>query len=601
MKIRNIAIIAHVDHGKTTLIDQLLKQSGIFRDNQKVEERIMDSNELERERGITIFAKITSIQKNNLKYNIVDTPGHADFGGEVERILSMVDGVILLVDSAEGPMPQTKFVTSKALNLGICPIVVLNKLDKRNSEPNRVLDEVFDLFVSLGASDKQLDFPILYASGRDGWAVKDLNDKKIDLLPMLDLIKNHVCEPVQVKKINEKFKLLVTTIRSDKFLGRIVTGRVEGGTIKNGDTIKAIDIENKVIETFKVTKLFIFSGIEQKEVSQVFSGDIISIAGANKATVSNTLVDISLKHSLKTIPIDPPTITIGFSVNDSPLSGKEGSKLQSRVIRERLLKEVEGNIAIKINIDEKNDFFEVSGRGELQLSILIENMRREGFELTIARPKVIQKKIKNVINEPFEEVTIDIDEEFSGIVIEKLNIRKGEILEIKKYNNRSRIIAIIPSRGLIGYFGEFLTDTKGSGIMNRIFFEWRPKIGNITQRRRGVLISMENGISVAYALFNLEDRGKFFISSGESVYCGMIIGEHNKEGDLEVNPMKGKKLTNIRASGNDESIRLTTPHRLTLEQAISYINDDELVEVTPLSIRLRKKILNSVERKRKKE
>ena len=476
----------------------------------------------------------------------------------------------------------------------------LNKVDKQNSEPDRVLNEVFDLFVSLDANEEQLDFPILYASGRDGWAVEDLSDEKVDLHPMFDLIKKHVCEPQQIQQIDDNFKLLITTIKSDKFLGRVVTGRVESGSVKTGDILKAIDINNNILETFKISKLFVFDGIEQKEVNNVFAGDIISIAGTNKATVSNTLGDLSIKESIKTFPIDPPTITIGFSVNDSPFCGKDGTKLQSRVIRERLIKEIEGNVAIKINIDDKNDFFEVSGRGELQLSILIENMRREGFELSISRPRIIQRMIKNVINEPFEEITIDVEEEFSGIVIEKLNIRKGEIQELKKYNDRSRIIAIIPSRGLIGYHSEFLTDTKGSGILNRIFFEWRPNIGKILQRRKGALISMENGISVAYALFNLEERGKFFIGSGEPVYSGMIIGEHTKENDLEVNPIKTKKLTNIRASGNDEAIRLTTPSVLTLEQAISYINDDELVEVTPSNIRLRKKILNSIERKRKR-
>ena len=601
MKLRNIAIIAHVDHGKTTLIDQLLKQSGIFRENEKIEERVMDSDALERERGITILAKVTSINKDGIKYNIVDTPGHADFGGEVERILSMVDGVVLLVDASEGPMPQTKFVTSKALELGICPIVVLNKIDKPNTEPDRVLNEVFDLFVSLEANDKQLDFPILYASGRDGWATDDLSLKKNNLDPLLKLIAENVAEPEQKKKKEEKFQLLITTIKSDKFLGRIVTGRIESGKIKNGTILKAVDIEGKIVDNFKVVRIFVFDGIKQKEVPEALAGDIISLAGTNKATVSNTLLDPLLNEPIKTLPIDPPTITIGISVNDSPLSGKDGNKVQSRVIRERLLKEVEGNIAIKLKIDEKNDFFEVSGRGELQLSILIENMRREGFELSISRPRVIKKVIDGIDHEPFEEVTIDVDDIFSGVIIEKLNQRKGEILEIKKFkNNRSRIVLTIPSGGLIGYYSEFLTDTKGSGIINRFFYDWKPCVGSIFQRRKGALISMENGISVGYAIFNLEERGKFFIGSGEPVYNGMIIGEHNKENDLEVNPLKGKKLTNIRASGTDEAIRLTTPVKLTLEHAISYINSDELVEVTPSNIRLRKKFLNSIDRKRQK-
>ncbi len=599
MELRNIAIIAHVDHGKTTLVDELLKQSGAFRENEATVERALDSNDLERERGITILAKATSVVWNNIRFNIVDTPGHADFGGEVERILSMVDGVVLLVDAAEGPMPQTKFVTSKALSLGLKPIVVLNKVDKQDAEPDRALDEVFDLFANLGANDEQLDFPILYASGRSGWADESLEGPRKNLDSLFKLISTHVAQPRQISKRNEPFKMLATTLGGDSFLGRVLTGRIESGTLKTGQNLKAISINNELIENFRVNKILAFRGLKQQAIDTAEAGDIVSLAGMSKATVADTIADQSVEDPIPAQPIDPPTITVTFGINDSPLAGRDGKKVQSRVIRDRLLKECESNVAIKMMDTPGGEAFDVSGRGELQMGVLIENMRREGFELSISRPRVIYKDVDAVKNEPIEEVTIDVDEEFSGAVIEKLSSRKGEMVDLKSSGSgKTRIIALVPSRGLIGYHSEFMTDTRGTGILNRVFHSWSPHKGSIAGRRQGVLISMENGSSVAYAIFNLEERGKFFIGSGEEVYEGMIIGEHNRDNDLEVNPLKGKKLTNIRASGNDEAVRLTPPTKLSLEQAIAYIDDDELVEVTPNHIRLRKRILTSVERKR---
>ena len=599
MELRNIAIIAHVDHGKTTLVDELLKQSGAFRENEATVERALDSNDLERERGITILAKATSVVWNNIRFNIVDTPGHADFGGEVERILSMVDGVVLLVDAAEGPMPQTKFVTSKALSLGLKPIVVLNKVDKQDAEPDRALDEVFDLFANLGADDEQLDFPILYASGRSGWADESLEGPRKNLDSLFKLISTHVAQPSQISKRDEPFKMLATTLGGDSFLGRVLTGRIESGTLKTGQNLKAISINNELIENFRVNKILAFRGLKQQAIDTAEAGDIVSLAGMSKATVADTIADQSVEDPIPAQPIDPPTITVTFGINDSPLAGRDGKKVQSRVIRDRLLKECESNVAIKMVDTPGGEAFDVSGRGELQMGVLIENMRREGFELSISRPRVIYKDVDGVKNEPIEEVTIDVDEEFSGAVIEKLSSRKGEMVDLKSSGSgKTRIIALVPSRGLIGYHSEFMTDTRGTGILNRVFHSWSPHKGSIAGRRQGVLISMENGSSVAYAIFNLEERGKFFIGSGEEVYEGMIIGEHNRDNDLEVNPLKGKKLTNIRASGNDEAVRLTPPTKLSLEQAIAYIDDDELVEVTPNHIRLRKRILTSVERKR---
>ncbi|UYP68193.1 translational GTPase TypA [Thalassobacter stenotrophicus] len=600
MDIRNIAIIAHVDHGKTTLVDELLKQSGTYRENQATTERAMDSNDLERERGITILAKATSVEWGDTRINIVDTPGHADFGGEVERILSMVDGVVLLVDAAEGPMPQTKFVTSKALALGLRPIVVLNKVDKPDAEPDRALDECFDLFANLGADDKQLDFPHMYASGRSGWADLELDGPRKDLTALFDLIVKHVPKPAQLAAANEPFRMLATTLGADPFIGRTLTGRVEAGTLKAGTTLQALSREGDKLESFRVTKILAFRGLGQQPIDEAVAGDIVTLAGMAKATVADTLCDSSVTTPIDAQPIDPPTITVTFGINDSPLAGRDGKKVQSRVIRDRLMKEAETNVAIQITDTPGGEAFEVAGRGELQMGVLIENMRREGFELSISRPQVLFREEDGQKLEPIEEVTIDVDDEYSGAVIEKITgTRKGELVEMKQAGaGKTRIIAHVPSRGLIGYHGEFLTDTRGTGVLNRVFHEWSPFKGAIPGRRQGVLISMEDGVSVAYAIFNLEDRGKFFIGAQEQVYQGMVIGEHSRDNDLEVNPLKGKKLTNVRASGTDEAVRLTTPVKMSLEEAIAYIDNDELVEVTPNAIRLRKRYLDPHERKR---
>ncbi|MDU9003714.1 translational GTPase TypA [Sedimentitalea todarodis] len=600
MDLRNIAIIAHVDHGKTTLVDELLKQSGTYRDNQATTERAMDSNDLERERGITILAKATSVVWKGTRINIVDTPGHADFGGEVERILSMVDGVVLLVDAAEGPMPQTKFVTSKALALGLRPIVVLNKVDKPDAEPDRALDECFDLFANLGASDEQLDFPAMYASGRSGWADMELDGPRKDLTALFDLIVEHVAAPAQIAHMDEPFRMLATTLGNDPFIGRILTGRVESGTLKAGETVKALTRDGALIENFRCTKILAFRGLSQQQIERAEAGDIVSLAGMSKATVADSIVAPSVSDALPAQPIDPPTITVTFGINDSPLAGRDGKKVQSRVIRERLMKEAESNVAIKISDTPGGEAFEVAGRGELQMGVLIENMRREGFELSISRPQVLFREIDGQRMEPIEEATIDVDDEYSGSVIEKITgVRKGELVEMKPAGaGKTRIIAHVPSRGLIGYHGEFLTDTRGTGVLNRVFHSWAPHKGAIPGRRAGVLISMEKGQSVAYALWNLEERGRMFIGAQADVYQGMIIGEHSRENDLEVNPLKGKKLTNVRASGTDEAVRLTTPITMSLEEAIAYVDDDELVEVTPNAIRLRKRHLDPHERKR---
>jgi GTP-binding protein len=600
MDLRNIAIIAHVDHGKTTLVDELLKQSGAFRENQAVAERAMDSNDLERERGITIFAKPTSLEWKGTRINIVDTPGHADFGGEVERILSMVDGVVLLVDAAEGPMPQTKFVTSKALRLGLRPIVVLNKVDKPDAEPDRALDEVFDLFANLDADEDQLDFPHMYASGRSGWADHDLDGPRKNLDALFNLIVRHVPRPKQIAHQDEDFRMLATTLGADPFVGRLLTGRVESGRLKVGQTVQTLSRIGQKIEQFRVTRIQAFRGLAQQDIEEALAGDIVSLAGMTKSTVADTICALAVDTPLKAQPIDPPTITVTFGINDSPLAGRDGKKVQSRVIRERLMKEAESNVAIKIKDTPGGEAFEVAGRGELQMGVLIENMRREGFELSISRPQVLFREINGTKHEPVEEVTIDVDDEYTGAVIEKITgPRKGELVEMKPAGaGKTRIIAYVPSRGLIGYHGEFLTDTRGTGVLNRVFHKWEPFKGPIEGRRTGVLISMENGVSVAYALWNLEDRGKMFIGAQAPIYTGMIIGEHSRDNDLEVNPLKGKKLTNVRASGTDEAVRLTTPITMTLEQAIAYIDDDELVEVTPNAIRLRKRFLDPHERKR---
>jgi len=598
LPLRNIAIIAHVDHGKTTLVDQLFRQSGTFRDNQRVEERAMDSNDLEKERGITILAKPTSIEWNGYRINIVDTPGHADFGAEVERILSMVDGVILLVDSSEGAMPQTKFVTGKALGLGLRPIVVVNKIDRPDGRHDEVLNEVFDLFVSLDADDDQLDFPTLYASGRSGYASEDPNAREGTLTPLFEKIIEHV--PAPEADVDGPFKFLVTLLDRDNFLGRILTGKVQSGTVRVNDPIRALDSDGKVVETGRASKLLAFHGLDRIPVDQAKAGDIISIAGLTTATVSNTIADQTVTEPLHAQPIDPPTLSMRFAVNDSPMAGREGSKVTSRMIRDRLAREAESNVAIRVTESADKDSFEVAGRGELQLGVVIETMRREGFELGISRPRVLFLQDENGnVTEPYETVVIDVDDEYSGTVVEKMAIRKAEMTDMRPSGGgKTRITFSAPSRGLIGYHGEFLSDTRGTGIMNRLFEKYGPHRGKIEGRKNGVLISNGAGEAVAYALGPLEERGILFVGVGEPLYEGMIIGENAKPDDLEVNPMKSKQLTNFRSTGKDDAIRLTPPKVMTLEQAIAYIDDDEMVEVTPQSIRLRKAILDPNERKK---
>jgi GTP-binding protein len=599
MNLRNVAIIAHVDHGKTTLVDQLFRQSGTFRDNQRVEERAMDSNDLEKERGITILAKCTSVEWEGTRINIVDTPGHADFGGEVERILSMVDGVILLVDSSEGAMPQTKFVTGKALALGLKPIVVVNKIDRPDERIQEVLDEVFDLFVSLEATDEQLDFPVLYASGRNGYANEDASLREGTLAPLFNKIVDHVPAPSADPK--GPFKFLVTLLDRDNFLGRILTGLVFSGLVKTNMPIHALDADGTVIETGRASKIMTFRGLERVPTDEANAGDIISLAGLTVATVANTIADPSVTEPLQAQAIDPPTLSMRFAVNDSPMAGREGSKVTSRMIRDRLFREAESNVAIKVTEAADKDSFEVAGRGELQLGVLIETMRREGFELGISRPRVLFGQDENGgRTEPYETVVIDVDEEYSGTVVEKMNLRKAEMTDMRPSGGgKIRITFSAPSRGLIGYHGEFLSDTRGTGIMNRLFEKYGPHKGNIEGRKNGVLISNGAGEAQGYALGPLEERGVLFVGHGETLYEGMIIGENAKTDDLEVNPMKAKQLTNFRASGGkDDAIRLTPPKKMTLEQAIAYIDDDEMVEVTPKSIRLRKRFLDPHERKR---
>ncbi|SDH85288.1 translational GTPase TypA [Roseospirillum parvum] len=600
MSLRNIAIIAHVDHGKTTLVDALLKQSGTFRDNEKVAERALDSNDLERERGITILAKCTAVQRGGLRINIIDTPGHADFGGEVERILSMVDGVVLLVDAAEGPLPQTKFVLGKALALGLKPMVIVNKVDRGDARPHEVHDEVFDLFVALEAHDAQLDFPTLFASGRDGWATEDLeNGARENLDPLFDLIVRHV--PAPKGDVNGPFTMLATTLEADPYLGRILTGRIHAGRARLNMPIKALGRDGTLIEQGRATKLLAFRGLARVPVEEAEAGDIIAIAGLTKANVADTLCAPEVSEPLPAQPIDPPTLAMTFSVNDSPLAGREGDKLTSRVIGARLAREAEGNVAIRIRETAEKDAFEVAGRGELQLGVLIETMRREGFELAISRPRVLTTEDLDTGQrlEPIEEVVIDVDEAYSGTVVEKMALRKAEMIAMRPGGaGKTRLVFHAPSRGLIGYHGEFLTDTRGTGIMNRLFHGYAPHKGDIEGRREGVLISTEDGDAVAYALFNLLDRGPQFIEPGAKVYQGMIIGEHTRPNDLEVNPLKAKKLTNIRASGKDDAILLPPPRKMSLEDALAYIQDDELVEVTPKAIRLRKKLRDPHERKK---
>jgi len=599
MSLRNVAIIAHVDHGKTTLVDQLFRQSGTFRDNQRIEERAMDSNDLEKERGITILAKCTSVEWEGTRINIVDTPGHADFGGEVERILSMVDGVILLVDASEGAMPQTKFVTGKALALGLKPIVVVNKVDRPDERIQEVLDEVFDLFVTLDASDEQLDFPVLYASGRNGYANVDHHAREGTLKPLFQKIVDHV--PPPSADPDGPFKFLVTLLDRDNFLGRVLTGLVFSGSIKTNQQIHSLDNDGKIVETGRASKLMTFRGLERVPTDEAQAGDIISIAGLTNTTVSNTICDPSVTDPLHAQPIDPPTLSMRFAVNDSPMAGREGTKVTSRMIRDRLFREAESNVAIKVTEAADRDSYEVAGRGELQLGVLIETMRREGFELGISRPRVLFGEDEDgKKTEPYETVIIDVDEEYSGTVVEKMAIRKAELTDMRPSGGgKTRITFSAPSRGMIGYHGEFLSDTRGTGIMNRLFERYGPHKGNIEGRKNGVLISNGSGEANSYALGPLEERGILFVGHGEALYEGMVIGENAKPDDLEVNPMKAKQLTNFRASGGkDDAIRLTPPKKMTLEQAIAYIDDDEMVEVTPKSIRLRKRYLDPHERKK---
>ncbi len=599
MKIRNIAIIAHVDHGKTTLVDCLLRQSGLFRDNQKVAERAMDSNDLERERGITILAKCTSVDWEGTRINIIDTPGHADFGGEVERILSMVDGVVVLVDAAEGPMPQTKFVLTKALRLGLKPIVLINKVDRSDQRAHEVHDEAFDLFAALEATDEQLDFPTLFSSAKNGWAADAPEGPMENMTPLFDLIVKHVPEP----RVNPEgpFQLLATTLEADPYLGRVLTGRIASGVIKQNTTIQALSREGEKLEETRITKLLSFRGLERVPVNEARAGDIVAIAGFQFATVADTLCDKTVSEPIDSQPIDPPTLAMTFSINDSPLAGTEGDKITSRVIWDRLTQEAEGNVALQIRRTDDLNAFEVAGRGELQLAVLIETMRREGFELSISRPRVVYQEDAESHQrlEPIEEVVIDVDEEHSGTVVEKLSARRGDLIEMRPAGaDKQRLVFHTPSRSLIGYHGEFMTDTRGTGVMNRLFHGYAPYKGAIGGRRNGAMISMSDGKAVAYALWNLEERGPLFVIPGDKIYTGMIIGEHAKGQDLEVNPLKAKQLTNIRASGKDDAVDLTPPLKMDLDKSLAYIGDDELVEVTPISIRLRKRYLDSHERKR---
>lgn len=599
--IKNIAIIAHVDHGKTTLIDAIMRQTGMFRTNEKIDERLMDSGDLEKERGITILAKPTSVKWKEYKINIIDTPGHADFGGEVERVLCMADGVILLTDASEGPMPQTKFVLGKALKQGLKPIVIINKIDKKDSRPREVLDEVFDLFVALDANDEQLDFPILFASGKNGWCVSDMKEKNNNLNPLLDCIVNHVPTPTVNNK--ENFSMLATLLDADPYLGRCLTGKVESGSAKVNDLVKSINLDGEIVDNGRLTKLFTFEGAKRIPTEKVMAGDIICIAGLTDSSVADTICNNSITKPIKSSPIDPPTMSINITVNTSPLAGQEGKKVTSTLIRERLLAEAESNVAITFNENEKKDSFSIGGRGELQLGVLIETMRREDFELTVSRPKVLFKEDSNKqLLEPIEEVTIDVDEEFSSSVINSMNIRKSDMIDMRSSGaGKTRLLFKAPSRGLIGYQSQFLTETRGTGVLNRIFSCYEFYKGDILNRRNGALISTESGSAVAYAIFNLQDRGIMFIEPQTKIYKGMIVGEHNRENDLEINVLKGKQLTNVRASGTDKAVTLTPPLKMSLEQMISYIKDDELLEVTPKSLRLRKEFLDSNERKRSKK
>jgi len=601
MQMRNIAIIAHVDHGKTTLVDELLKQSGTYRENQKVTERVMDSNDLEKERGITILAKATSVVWHGVRINIVDTPGHADFGGEVERILNMVDGAIVLVDAAEGPMPQTKFVVGKALKVGLKPIVAINKVDRHDARIHEVVDEVFDLFANLDATEEQLDFPILYGSGRNGWFSMSPDGAESEgMAPLFELVLKHV--PPPHVEADAPFRMIGTLLEANPFLGRVITGRITSGSVKTNQTIKVLDQDGNIVDQGRVSKLLAFRGLERTAIDVGEAGDIVAIAGLTKGTVAETFCALEVTEPLHAQPIDPPTVTMTFLVNNSPLAGTEGDKVTSRMIRDRLIREAEGNVALKIEESTEKDSFFVSGRGELQLAVLIETMRREGFELAVSRPRVVFRKDEaGETLEPIEEVVIDVDEDYSSVVVQKMSERKADMVEMRPSGGkRLRLVFFAPTRGLIGYQSELLTDTRGTAVMNRLFHDYQPHKGDLPGRRNGVLISNDQGEAVAYALWNLEDRGPMMIEPGWKVYQGMIVGEHTRENDLEVNVLKGKKLTNVRSSGKDEAVRLTPPIRMTLERALAWIQDDELVEVTPKSIRLRKATLDPIERKRER-
>jgi GTP-binding protein len=600
MNVRNTAIIAHVDHGKTTLVDRLLQQGGALGEHQELVDRAMDSNDLERERGITILAKCTSVTWKDTRINIVDTPGHADFGGEVERILSMVDGVCVLVDAAEGPMPQTRFVVGKALRLGLKPLVVINKVDRPDQRAEEVLNEIFDLFAALEATDDQLDFPIVYASAKQGWAVHNLADERADMSPLFELIVKHTPAP----RLDDTgaFRMLATTLEYDPWLGRILTGRVESGTVRSNMAVKVLSLDGGMVETGRITKVLSFDGLQRNSLDSATAGDIVAIAGLEDATVADTICEPDVNQALPAQPVDPPTLAMSFAINDSPLAGKEGDKVTSRAIRERLWREAEGNVALRVSDTDDKTVFEVAGRGELQLGVLVEIMRREGYELSLGRPRVLYREDPDtgVLCEPVEEAVVDVDDNFTGVVVEKMAQRRGRMIQMQTSGGgKTRVVFHVPSRGLIGYHGEFLTDTRGTGVMHRLFHSWEPVAGDMPGRRCGTLVSMEQGQSVAYALWNLEERGPLFIGPGEKVYRGMIIGEHNKGSDLDVNPLKGKQLTNMRASGKDDAIQLTPPTRMTVEQAMSYVADDELVEVTPTSVRLRKRWLDPHERKRR--
>ena len=595
---RNIAIVAHVDHGKTTMVDCMLRQTGVYRDNQQMQEQALDSGDLERERGITILAKCTSVEWHGTRVNIVDTPGHADFGGEVERVLSMVDGCLLLVDAAEGPMPQTKFVLSKVLARGLKPIVVINKVDRSDARADQVLDEIFDLFAALDANEDQLDFPVLYGSSKQGWVADDPAGPQDSLQPLFDLILRHVAPPIIEPG---SFRMLATTLEANPYLGRLLTGRILSGSVKANETVKALSRDGKELEQTRITKILAYHGLERVPLDEARAGDIVALAGFQKCTVADTLCGLDVSDALESRPIDPPTLAVTFSVNDSPLAGQEGSKVTSRMIRDRLAREAEGNVAIRVTETADGTGYEVAGRGELQLGVLIETMRREGYEMSISRPRVVYREDPATGKrlEPIEEVVIDVDEAYSGVVVEKLSTRRSELVEMRPSGGgKQRLVFHAPSRALIGYHGEFLTATRGTGVMHRLFHDYAPDRGPIEGRRQGVIISTSQGVSVAYALWNLEERGPLFIGPGEKIYAGMLFGEHNKGQDVNANPLKTKQLTNVRASGSDDAILLTPPVRFTLERAIAYIGDDELVEVTPKSIRLRKRYLDPHERKR---